>query len=85
MIISHYPVIPELRVFDDVHGFAVLSDIAVFLYKCDNYYHPEADGGISIAHPSLAIDWRLNPSQVLLSDKDTRHSMLKDFDSPFTM
>lgn len=44
LIISHYPVIPELRVFDDVHGFAVLYDIAVFQYKCDNYYHPEADG-----------------------------------------
>ncbi len=67
------------------HGFAVLSDIAVFQYKCDNYYHPEADGGISIADSSLAIDWRLDPSQALLSDKDTRHPMLKDFDSPFTL
>lgn len=67
------------------HGFAVLSDIAVFQYKCDNYYHPEADGGISIADPSLAIDWRLDPSQALLSDKDTRHPLLKDFDSPFIL
>ena len=66
------------------HGFAVLSDVAVFQYKCDNYYHPEADGGISIADPSLAIDWRLDPSQALLSDKDTRHPLLKNFDSPFT-
>ena len=67
------------------HGFAVLSDIAVFQYKCDNYYHPEADGGISIADPSLAIDWRLDPSQAIRSDKDTHHPLLKDFDSPFTL
>ena len=67
------------------HGFAVLSDVAVFQYKCDNYYHPEADGGISIVDSSLAIDWRLDPSQALHSDKDTRHPMLKDFDSPFTL
>lgn len=43
------------------HGFAVLSDIAVFQYKCDNYYHPEADGGISILDTSLGIDWRIDP------------------------
>ena len=83
LIISLYPVVPELRVFTDAHGFAVLSDIAVFQYKCDNYYHPEADGGISIADPSLAIDWRLDPSQAILSEKDTHHPLLKDFDSPF--
>lgn len=65
------------------HGFAVLSDIAVFQYKCDNYYHPEADGGISILDADLAIDWRINPSEAILSEKDTRHPLLKDFDSPF--
>lgn len=65
------------------HGFAVLSDIAVFQYKCDNYYHPEADGGISILDTSLGIDWRIDPSQAILSDKDLRHPMLKDFDTPF--
>ncbi len=65
------------------HGFAVLSDIAVFQYKCDNYYHPEADGGISIQDTSLGIDWHLDPSQVILSDKDLRHPLLKDFDTPF--
>ncbi len=67
------------------HGFAVLSDVAVFQYKCDNYYHPEADGGISIADPSLSIDWRLDLSQAILSDKDTHHPLLRDFDSPFTL
>ena len=65
------------------HGFAVLSEVAVFQYKCDNYYAPEADGGISIADPSLGIDWRLDPSETLLSEKDTKHTLLKDFDSPF--
>lgn len=65
------------------HGFAVLSDTAVFQYKCDNYYHPEADGGISIQDPSLGIDWRIDPSQAILSDKDLRHPLLADFESPF--
>lgn len=65
------------------HGFAVLSDEAVFQYKCDNYYHPESEGGISIADNSLDIDWRINPAEAILSDKDLRNPMLRDFDSPF--
>ncbi len=67
------------------HGFAVLSDIAVFQYKCDNYYAPEADGGISIVDPSLGIDWQMDITEAILSDKDTRHPLLKDFDSPFSL
>lgn len=67
------------------HGFAVLSDVAVFQYKCDNFYHPEADGGISILDTSLGIDWRLPIDKALLSEKDTKHAMLKDFDSPFSI
>lgn len=65
------------------HGFAVLSDTAVFQYKCDNYYAPEADGGISILDESLGIDWRIDPTEAVLSDKDTKHPLLKDLDSPF--
>ena len=65
------------------HGFAVLSDIAVFQYKCDNYYHPEADGGISIQDTSLGIDWMIDPAKAILSEKDLRHAVLADFDSPF--
>ena len=65
------------------HGFAVLSDIAVFQYKCDNYYHPEADGGISILDTSLGIDWHLDPADAILSEKDTKHPLLKDFDTTF--
>ena len=65
------------------HGFAVLSDVAVFQYKCDNFYHPEADGGISILDGSLGIDWRIPTCHAILSDKDTKHSLLRDFDTPF--
>ena len=65
------------------HGFAVLSDIAVFQYKCDEFYHPEADGGISILDDSLGIDWRIPVEKAILSEKDTKHALLKDFDSPF--
>lgn len=65
------------------HGFAVLSETAVFQYKCDEFYHPEADGGINILDNSLGIDWRIPTDKVLLSEKDTKHPLLKDFDSPF--
>lgn len=65
------------------HGFAVLSETAVFQYKCDEFYHPEADGGISILDDSLGIDWRIPAEKALLSEKDTKHPLLKDFDSPF--
>lgn len=65
------------------HGFAVLSDTAVFQYKCDDFYHPEADGGISILDESLGIDWRIPMDNAILSDKDTKHPLLKDFDTPF--
>ena len=66
------------------HGFAVLSETAVFQYKCDEFYHPEADGGISILDESLGIDWRIPTEHAILSEKDTKHALLKDFDSPFT-
>lgn len=65
------------------HGFAVLSETAIFQYKCDNFYHPEADGGISILDDSLGIDWRIPTEHAILSEKDTKHPLLKDFDSPF--
>ena len=65
------------------HGFAVLSETAVFQYKCDEFYHPEADGGISILDDSLNIDWCIPTDKVILSDKDTKHPLLKEFVSPF--
>ena len=67
------------------HGFAVLSETAVFQYKCDEFYHPEADGGISILDDSLGIDWHITSDHAILSDKDTKHPLLKDFDTPFSL
>ena len=67
------------------HGFAVLSETAIFQYKCDNFYHPEADGGISILDDILGIDWRIPTEKTLLSEKDLKHVCLKEFDSPFSM
>lgn len=60
------------------HGFAVLSETAVFQYKCDNFYHPEADAGISIKDDTLGIDWRIPVEDALLSEKDLKHACLKD-------
>ena len=65
------------------HGFVVLSETAVFQYKCDNFYAPEADGGINIKDESLGIDWQIAIEDALLSEKDLKHLCLKDFDSPF--
>ena len=65
------------------HGFSVLSEIAVFQYKCDNFYTPEADGGISIKDETLGINWQIPVEKAILSEKDVRHGCLKDFNSPF--
>lgn len=67
------------------HGFAVLSETAVFQYKCDEFYHPEAEGGLSIQDDNLGIDWKIPTEDVILSEKDTKHYLLKDFDSPFSI
>ena len=65
------------------HGFAVLSETAVFQYKCDNFYAPQADGGISIKDESLGIEWQIPVEKAILSEKDLRHIRLEEFDSPF--
>lgn len=65
------------------HGFAVLSEEAIFQYQCDNYYAPEADGGISIRDAELSIDWRIPKDKVILSQKDTQYPLLRNFISPF--
>ena len=67
------------------HGFAVLSETAVFQYKCDEFYHPESEGGVSILDDSLGIDWNIDIARAVLSDKDTRYPALKDFVTPFEM
>lgn len=65
------------------HGFAVLSPVVIFQYKCDNYYHPEAEGGISIQDPTLGIDLKIDSSIAVLSEKDMKHPLLDDFETPF--
>ena len=65
------------------HGFAVLSDFATFIYKCDNYYAPQAEGGILWNDPTVAIDWRLSADEIILSEKDLHHPLLHQFTSPF--
>ena len=65
------------------HGFVVLSEEAVFQYKCDEFYHPESEGGIAWNDPDLAIDWCVPESDVKLSKKDMVNPLLKDIDSPF--
>ena len=65
------------------HGFSVLSETAIFQYKCDQFYHPESDAGISILDKSLGIDWRIPTDKAILSDKDIRHPLFKDFVTPF--
>ena len=65
------------------HGFSVLSETAVFQYKCDEFYHPEAEGGISILDESLGIDWKIPTDRVIISEKVTKHTHLQDYESPF--
>lgn len=60
------------------HGFSVLSDTATFTYKCDNLYHPEADGGLLLSDSDLAIDWRIPEAERILSEKDKKHPLFRD-------
>jgi len=55
------------------HGFVVLSDEAVFCYKCDNFYSKESEGGILYNDPALNIDWGIDPADMILSEKDKVH------------
>ena len=71
------------------HGFLVVSDVATFQYKCTDYYAPEYDGGIRWNDPEIGIEWPLEGiEEVLLSDKDKKQPMLKEFmskENPFKM
>ena len=60
------------------HGFAVLSEEAVFQYKCDNYYAPQSEGSVLWNDPEIGIEWGIPEGDVILSDKDTRSPLLKD-------
>lgn len=60
------------------HGYSVLSDHAVFQYKCDAYYHPESEGGIDPFDPVLGIDWGIDSAEAIVSDKDSARPRLAD-------
>lgn len=63
------------------HGFVTLTDHVEFLYKADNYYAPEADGGIRWNDPDIAVDWGIE--EPILSEKDTKNPFLKDLEPVF--
>ena len=65
------------------HGFAVLSDSAIFQYKCDCLYEPASEGGIQPLDPRLGIDWKINPAEAILSDKDLARPCLYETASDF--
>ena len=65
------------------HGFVVLSEEAVFQYKCDNYYAPQSEGAIAWNDPQIGIDWRIDPANVILSEKDGRHPRLDEAPEQF--
>lgn len=65
------------------HGFVVLSETALFQYKCDNFYAPQADGGVSITDTTLGIDWHIPIENAILSEKDLKNPSFNNFNSPF--
>lgn len=60
------------------HGYAVLSDEAIFEYKCDNYYAPESEGAIAWDDADLGIDWQIPAEKIILSEKDKHHPTLAE-------
>lgn len=60
------------------HGFSVLSEEAVFQYKCDDYYAPETEGAVAWDDPDIAIDWRIPADDMILSEKDKKHPRLSE-------
>ena len=65
------------------HGFSVLSEEVIFQYKCDNFYSPQCEGAIAWNDPDLNIDWRIPAEKVVLSEKDSKHPRLKDWQNVF--
>ena len=67
------------------HGFVVLSEEAIFQYKCDNYYSPENEGFIAWNDQEIGVDWNILVDEILLSEKDKHHPLLSEIDSPFSI
>ena len=62
------------------HGFSVLSETAVFAYKCDNVYNKASEGGLRYDDPALGIDWKIDPSKAILSEKDKVNPLLEEIE-----
>jgi dTDP-4-dehydrorhamnose 3,5-epimerase len=60
------------------HGYAVLTETSEVFYKCDNFYDKSAEGGVYFNDPSLNIDWRIDVSKAIISEKDQKQPLLKD-------
>lgn len=67
------------------HGFSVLSDEAIFQYKCDNFYNKDSEGAILWCDPQLNVNWKIYYEDTIISDKDSKNGMLKDLNTPFKM
>lgn len=65
------------------HGFSVLSETAIFAYKCDNFYDKNAEGGLCVNDPDLAIDWKIDMSKANILERDLNHPRLKDLEACF--
>ena len=65
------------------HGFSVLTETAVFSYKCDNFYSPTLERGIMYNDPALAIDWKIPADKAVISEKDLKHRLFIDADKNF--
>ncbi|MDO9154326.1 MAG: dTDP-4-dehydrorhamnose 3,5-epimerase [Paludibacter sp.] len=65
------------------HGFSVLSESAVFLYKCDEFYNQTLERGIMYNDPALSIDWKISADNIIISEKDTKHPLLKEAEMNF--
>ncbi|MDR0371328.1 MAG: dTDP-4-dehydrorhamnose 3,5-epimerase, partial [Prevotellaceae bacterium] len=67
------------------HGFAVLSETALFSYKCDNYYQPSAERGIAYNDPTLNIDWKIDSDKAVVSEKDMKHPLFQNAEHNFNV
>ena len=67
------------------HGFVVLSEEAIFQYKCDNYYVPQSEGSLAWNDPVLGIDWQVGLDKIILSEKDMKSPLLKDLEEVFNI
>ncbi len=65
------------------HGFSVISETAVFSYKCDNFYSPTLERGLMYNDPALGIDWKIPADKAIVSDKDMKHPLFKDAEMNF--